>query len=155
MGFLVWLEASGLAEWVRMSVPGYPSMITAHAVGMAVMVGLSLLLDLRLLGWFSGIPLSALHRLLKVAWLGFAVNFLSGTALFAAQATTYIVDVVFMSKLALVFLGAITAAILQPQIANAGAWSGGQAPGNTKLVAAVSLVFWIGAIILGRLTAYL
>lgn len=138
-----------------MSVPGYPSMITAHAVGMAVMVGLSLLLDLRLLGWFSGIPLSALHRLLKVAWLGFAVNFLSGTALFAAQATTYIVDVVFMSKLALVFLGAITAAILQPQIANAGAWSGGQTPSNTKLVAAVSLVFWIGAIILGRLTAYL
>jgi hypothetical protein len=155
VGFLVWLEASGLAEWVRMSVPGYPSMIALHAIGMAVMVGLSLVLDLRLLGWFSGIPPQALHRLLKVAWLGFAVNTLSGTALFSAQATTYIVDPVFMSKIVLVFLGAITAAVLQPQIANAGSWSGGQTPGSTKAIAAVSIVFWLGAIILGRLTAYL
>jgi hypothetical protein len=155
VGFLIWLEASGLAEWVRMSVPGYPSMIALHAIGMAVMVGLSLVLDLRLLGWFSAIPLHALHRFLKVAWLGFLVNFLSGTALFSAQATTYIVDPVFMTKLVLVFLGAITAAVLQPQIANAGSWAGGQTPGNTKLVAFVSIVFWLGAIILGRLTAYL
>jgi hypothetical protein len=155
VGFFVWLEASGLAEWVRSSTEGYPMMITAHAVGMAVMVGLSLVLDLRLLGWFSPIPLQALHRLLKVAWIGFLINFLSGSALFTAQASSYVVDPVFMTKLFLVLLGAITAAVLQPQIANAGAWAGGQTPSNTKLIAFVSIIFWLGAIIMGRLTAYL
>lgn len=155
VGFFVWLEASGLAEWVRSSTAGYPSMIAAHAIGMAVMVGLALVLDLRLLGWFAGIPVQALHRLLKVAWVGFLINFLSGSALFSAQASTYIVDVVFMSKLVLVLLGAITAAVLQPQIANAAAWSGGATPSNTKMIAAISIVFWLGAIVLGRLTAYL
>jgi hypothetical protein len=155
VGFLVWLEATGLADWVRMSIPGYPSMIALHALGMAVMVGLSLVFDLRLLGWFAGIPVQALQRLFGLAWLGFGINTLSGAALFSAQATSYIVDVIFMSKMAFVFLGAIMAAILQPAIANAGSWSGGRVPAGTKALAALSIVVWLTAIVLGRLTAYL
>jgi hypothetical protein len=155
VGFLAWVEASGLAEWVRMSTPGYPSMITLHAIGMAIMVGLSLVLDMRLLGYFAGIPTHALNRLQGLAWLGFAINTVSGTALFTAQATSYIVDVVFMTKIVLVFLGAITAAILQPQLARADSWSGGQTPGGIKALAWLSIILWLGAIITGRLTAYL
>jgi hypothetical protein len=155
VGFLVWLEATGLADWVRMSIPGYPSMITLHAFGMAIMVGLSLLLDLRLLGFFAGIPVAALQRFFGLAWIGFGINSISGSALFAAQATSYIVDWVFMSKMALVFLGAITAAILQPAVVKAGSWPGGRVPGGTRAIAAIGIVFWISAIIMGRLTAYL
>ena len=88
-------------------------MIALHALGMAIMVGLSLLLDLRILGWFAGIPLQALRRFFGLAWVGFGINFVSGSALFSAQATSYIVDWVFMTKMTLVLLGAITAAILQ------------------------------------------
>jgi hypothetical protein len=153
VGFLVWLEATGLAEWVRSSIPGYPSMIALHAIGMAVMVGLSLLIDMRVLGWFAGIPLNALQRFFGIAWLGFGINFLSGGALFSAQATSYITDWVFMTKMALVFLGAITAAILAPAIAKAG--PNGQISGGTKAVAAIAIVFWLVAIVMGRLTAYL
>jgi hypothetical protein len=153
VGFLVWLEATGLAEWVRSSIPGYPSMIALHAVGMAVMVGLSLVIDLRVLGWFAGIPLNALQRFFGLAWLGFGINFLSGGALFSAQATTYITDWVFMTKMALVLLGAITAAILQPALAKAGPNT--PLSGGTKAVAAFAVVFWVVAIIMGRLTAYL
>jgi len=152
VGFLVWLEATGLAEWVRSSNLGYPSMIAMHALGMAVMVGLSLLLDLRILGWFAGIPLQALQRFFGLAWVGFGINFLSGSALFSAQATSYIVDWVFMTKMGLVLLGAITAAILQPAIAKAGP---GGVSGGTKAVAGLAIVFWVVAIVMGRLTAYL
>jgi hypothetical protein len=155
VGFLTWLEATGLAEWVRTSTAGYPMMITFHAIGMGIMVGLAVMLDLRLLGKFEGIPFAALHRLLGVAWIGFGINFLSGVALFSTQATAYIVNVVFMTKLALVFLGAIVAAILQPALAKAGDWQGGQAPGGIRLLAFLSILFWLGAITLGRLTAYL
>lgn len=155
MGFLVWLEATGLAEWVRSSNPGYPSMIALHAIGMAVMVGLSLMLDLRLLGWFAGIPVQALHRLFGLAWVGFGINFLSGSALFSAQATSYIVDWVFMTKMFLVLLGAVTAAILQPAVAAAGSWPGGRVPGGIKAIAGLAIVIWLVAIVMGRLTAYL
>jgi hypothetical protein len=117
------------------------------------MVGLSLIIDLRVLGWFAGIPLQALQRFFSLAWIGFGINFLSGSALFSAQATSYIVDWVFMTKMALVVLGAITAAILQPAVAQAGA--GAQLSGVTKAIAALAIVFWIVAIVMGRLTAYL
>lgn len=153
VGFLAWIEASSLAEWVRSSQSGYPSMIALHALGMAIMVGLSLLVDMRVLGWFSGIPLAALQRFFGLAWVGFGINFLSGSALFSAQATSYIVDWVFMTKMGLVVLGAITAGILQPAVAKAG--SATNVSGGMKAVAAIAIVFWLTAIVMGRLTAYL
>jgi hypothetical protein len=55
--------------------------------------------------------------------------------------------------MALVVLGAITAAILQPAVAEAGA--GGRLSGGTKAIAALAIVFWVVAIVMGRLTAYL
>ncbi|HET7607281.1 MAG TPA: hypothetical protein VFL84_01275 [Gammaproteobacteria bacterium] len=153
MGFLTWLEATGLAEWVRSSLPGYPSMIALHALGMAIMVGLSLLLDLRILGWFGGIPLQALRRFFGIAWIGFGINFISGSMLFSAQATSYIVDWVFMTKMTLVLLGAITAGMLQPAVAKVA--PGAQLSGGTKAIAGVAIVIWLVAIVMGRLTAYL
>jgi hypothetical protein len=128
-------------------------MIALHAIGMAIMVGLSLVIDLRVLGWFAGIPLPALQRFFKIAWIGFGINFVSGSALFAAQATSYIVDWVFLTKMGLVLLGAITAGILQPATANAGAT--GAVSGGTKAIAGIAIVFWLVAIVMGRLTAYL
>jgi hypothetical protein len=127
-------------------------MIALHALGMAIMVGLSLLLDLRILGWFAGIPLQALQRFFSLAWIGFGINFVSGSALFSAQATSYIVDWVFMTKMTLVLLGAITAGILQPAVVKAGLAG---VSGGMKAVAGIAIVIWVVAIVMGRLTAYL
>jgi hypothetical protein len=164
VGVLVWLEATGLAEWVRSSAVGYPLMITCHAIGMGVMVGLALVLDARLLGRFVDIPYSALHRFLGVAWLGFGINFLSGSALFTTgSATKYIWNMekgdwnwIFMSKMACVILGAITAAILQNMVGrDSAAWGARAAPGKVQFIAILSIIFWVTAIVTGRLTAYL
>lgn len=155
MGFLTWLEASGLAEWVRMSSVGYPTVITLHAIGMAIMVGLCVIVDLRLLGKFDGVPYQALARLLPVAWIGFLINTLSGTGLFVAQATMFATDLMFIAKIILVFAGAATAGILQPQLAQAANWPGGVPPASVRRVAALGIVFWLCAIVTGRLTAYI
>jgi hypothetical protein len=155
VGFLTWLEASGLAEWVRMSTAGYPTVITLHAIGMAIMVGLCVIVDLRLLGQFDGIPYQSMQRLLPVAWVGFGINTLSGTGLFVAQATMFATDLMFISKIVLVFLGAATAGILQPELAKADTWPGGQPPARVRRIAAISIFFWLSAIVTGRLTAYI
>jgi hypothetical protein len=155
LGFLAWLEASGFSEWVRASYVGYPLMIASHAVGMAVMVGLALAIDLRLLGLFRDIPREAFDRFFVLAWIGFAVNFLSGSGLFAARATTYITDGTFLLKMAFVLGGVITAALLQGAIKRSGSWPPAAAPGGIRLVAVVSIVCWVFATITGRLIAYL
>lgn len=157
MGFLLWLEQSGLAEYVRVSVTGYPTMITLHSIGLAVMVGPALVLDLRLLGWFEEIAYDSIIRLLRIAWIGFLLNFLSGAALFTTQAVSYVTNTQFLLKIALVILGAITVAQQQSMLGRHAAElaGGGEVPGSVRGVAISSLVFWIGAIVTGRLIAYL
>lgn len=156
MSFLTWLESSGFGEWVRSSYVGYPAMIACHAIGMAIMVGLALALAMRLLGFFTGIPYIAVNRFLGIAWAGFALNFLSGSALFAAQATSYVTDVTFLLKMTFVIAGMAMVAVLQSATArHADSWAAAAPPGNVKVVAGVSIVCWVMATITGRLIAYL
>ncbi len=156
MGFLVWLEESAFAEWIRISTTGYPMMIAAHAVGMGVMVGLSLTLNLRLLGAFRAIPYTALNKLMGVAWIGLIINFLSGSSLLAAGATDFATDPLFLTKIALIVIGAASVAYLQPVIqAQGDEWQqGAEVPGLIRAVAATASVVWLTAIVCGRLTAY-
>ena len=155
MSFLISLEESAFGVWVSTSLVGYPLMITLHAIGMAVMVGLSVALDLRLLGWFPGIPYAAINRFLAIAWVGFTINLLSGTALFCMQASSYVQDGTFLLKMLFVLLGAVTAAFLQSSLnRNSGSW-GAAAPGGVRLLAVASILFWTGGMVTGRLIAYL
>jgi hypothetical protein len=156
VAFLQWLEATSLAEFIRVSTVGYPTAIAAHSIGLAVMAGPVLMLDLRLLGRFQGIPYESLSRILGVAWIGFIINFLSGLALFAAQATSYLTNIPFLVKIALVLVGAISAAQQQSVIGkHAASWNATGVPASVKVVAVCSIFFWVGAIVTGRLIAYL
>ena len=155
MSFLQSLEDSAFGIWVSTSLIGYPLMITLHAIGMAIMVGISVALDLRLLGWFAGIPYTAINRFLAIAWIGFTINLLSGTALFCMQATMYVQDGTFLLKMLFVLLGAVTAAFLQGALnRNSASW-GAAAPGGIRLLAVASIVFWTAGMVMGRLIAYL
>ena len=152
-----WIEDSAVAEYIRVSAFGYPAMITLHSLGLAIMVGLSVVLSLRVLGFFGTIPYPSLYRLLKVAWVGFIVNFISGGLLFAAQATTYMTDVTFLLKMSLVIIGAILVGILQSMVKKGVTeWRPGEpAPTAAKVVAALAIVAWTGGMVTGRLIAYL
>jgi hypothetical protein len=59
---------------------------------MAIMVGLVVMLNLRLVGMFDRIPYSALSKMLGLAWIGFAINLISGLAVFTSQATAYVTN---------------------------------------------------------------
>lgn len=155
MNFLTSLEESAFGVWVSTSLIGYPLMITLHAIGMAIMVGLSVALDMRLLGWFPGIPYTAINRFLALAWIGFTINLLSGTALFCMQAASYVQDGTFLLKMLFVTLGVIVAAFLQGALnRNSASW-GAAAPGSIKFLAIISILFWVAAMVTGRLIAYL
>jgi hypothetical protein len=157
VGLITWIENTSLAEMVRVSAYGYPVMITLHSLGLAIMVGMSVVLSLRVLGLFSSIPYSALQKLLKVAWIGFIINFISGSSLFAAQAMYFIEHWVFLLKMAMVILGAIFVGIMQ-SLLNTALASGGtdiKAGGSLKLMAWLTIAAWTVGMIAGRLIAYI
>lgn len=152
-----WLESTALAEWVRTSLVGYPLVLTVHSIGMAIMVGIVSVVDLRLIGWFKRIPYTALDNLIRVAWYGLAVNVITGAAIFTSQAVFYVSSPVFIVKMLMVVSGSITAAYMQPRLRReAAGWSaGGAVPQGIRTLAMASLAMWLIAITMGRFTAYL
>ena len=158
MGLITWIENTGLAEYVRVSAYGYPAMITLHSLGLAIMVGLSVVLSMRVLGLYSVIPYSSLYKLLKIAWIGLVVNFISGSSLFAANATGLIVDWVFLLKMAMVIVGAIFVALMQGELKTALASGNPEAAAESsklKVMAWVTIAAWTIGMVTGRLIAYL
>ena len=144
------IEGSTLAAWVRESpaIWAYATLLTLHTVGLAIVVGSNALVDLRLLGYAPRIPVQSLRALFPIMWVGFAINFASGVLLFMADATTKSGQRVFWVKLACLILALLVARTVAKRL-------GRQDDGNLRALAVVSLVLWAGAIVAGRLMAYL
>src|SRR5205809_423377 len=106
MDFLVWLESTGPASWVResSSLWAYPTVLFLHTLGMAIVAGLSTAIDLRILGLAPGVPVSPLEKLFPLIWIGFWINAFSGTLLLMADATTKFLNPVFYVKLTFIAL---------------------------------------------------
>ena len=148
------IEGSTLAAWVRESpsIWAYATILTLHTVGLAIVVGANVVVDLRLLGWAKGIPTESLRALFPIMWAGFAINFASGVLLFMADATTKSGQRVFYVKLACITLALLAARTISKRLRQQ---DGEAVPGNLRALATVSLLLWAGAIVAGRLMAYL
>ena len=80
MEFFTWLDGSGFAIWIREWQAGwaYDVFLTAHSVGMGVLVGLSSAVYLRVLGFAPSLPLAPMERFFPLMYAGFWVNAISG-----------------------------------------------------------------------------
>lgn len=149
MGFLISIENSGVGVWIRESLWGYPIVLSCHAIGMAIVVGAFTMVDIRVLGFAGSIPISAFKRLLIIGWLGFLLNLVSGCLLFTGDAQRFFLQGVFEIKMGLIILGAIVMWRLMKTLKTY------PESNRAKQLAALSLALWFGAIIAGRLTAYI
>jgi len=154
---LDYLQNLALANWVRTSPSlfAYTTVLTAHAVGLAIVVGVNTVIGLRLLGIARAIPLAGLRQLYGVVWFGFGINLVSGILLFIAEANSMAAMVAFWAKLALVALGMIVAELLKRYYFSdvASVQAGVVTPVGRNLAIA-SLACWYLALIVGRLTGY-
>ena len=149
--WLRWVESSAFSVWINESSPlfAFPGILAAHTIGLGLLAGLNVSLDLRLLGLARGIPPQAFIRFLPVMWFGLWINVLTGIALIIAYPTKALTNPVFYLKLTLI---AVALMMLRSILRRAGA--PGPAPGGVKVLAVVSIVTWAAAITTGRLLAY-
>ena len=158
MPLFEWLEATALAIWVGESLWGYPIMLGSHAIGLAIVVGIFVILDLRMLRVIRGVSFNAFLSLFRLAWIGLIVNAISGGALFTSQATTFVESAPFLIKISAVISGVFVGIFIQRRLKlRAADWDNADTNIETSAtaLAALSLVCWIGAIFAGRLIAYL
>ena len=103
MSFLYWLEESAIGVWVAQSW-GYPLVLSGHAVGMSIVVGTVMMINLWLLGFSGCIPVALFSKLTRVAWIGVALNVVSGLALFSGNPVKFFFHPVFWIKIALIVI---------------------------------------------------
>jgi len=152
---LEWLESSGMARLVQESAWGYPIVLSAHAVGMAVLAGIVLMINFRVLGMAPRVPLAALKSIYNVALVGLVINAISGTMLFVANPDAFVVSTPFWIKIALLVVGIVLLVIMARRLfAPDGLVSGVAPEKNLRLMATVSSIAWFGVIVMGRLIAY-
>ena len=156
MGFMTSLQETSLALWVSgsSSLLGYPTILVLHTVGLAMLVGANLVVDFRILGVARGAPWPALYPLFRLMWIGFALNAITGLLLFIADAVRKVNQPVFLVKLAFIAVAIMVLVLIQRAV---GAVVQPPVPGEpgAKLLAVLSLVLWAGAIVAGRLVAYM
>ena len=155
MGFFRSLQDSAFTEWFlgSESIWTYPTVLTLHTIGMAILVGASCVVHLRILNVAHGIPLRQLRQVYRFIWIGFIINLTTGIVLFVTQAADRIVDPVFHVK-----IGSIAIALWFGTLVKRRAINPEAPPATTRQLrsmAAASLCLWIVAIVAGRLMAYL
>ena len=151
------LESTSYAQWILVSAVGWPLMLSIHAVGLAIIVGLVFSLNLRLLGLYRTVPYTALHGLMGIAWIGVALNVFTGLSIFMTQASSYVTNVPFIIKITFIVLGCAnlwyTRKVLKREAAG---WdAAGSAPSVALALGGTALLFWVMAVVTGRLIAYL
>jgi hypothetical protein len=146
------IQASWLSQAIRFSQWRYAAVNTAHILGVALLVGAILPMDLRLLGAWRRLPRCELARvLLPFAFSGLVLAVTAGVMLFVVQAKDYGVHPLFQIKMLVVVTGAAAALVAH---ARAGLWLDRMTPGQERLHGWVSILCWVGALVCGRMIAY-
>lgn len=127
-----------------------------HILSLALLIGASFILDLRLLGSFSRLPLAetmtVLSRIAAVA-LGFAM--LTGALLFSVRPLEYVANTAFLIKLLLIILGTANALAVHRSRSWRALIAGAPATSPLRLAALASLILWPAALLAGRWIGFL
>jgi hypothetical protein len=150
------LMESGLGLTIRHSLWIYPAANVLHVIGVALLVGSIMALDLRFLGFARTLPIKAVSRFLTpVAVVGICLIVPTGLTLFTADAGPLSSNRLLQIKLALVLLGLINAVAFRLLwTRRISRWDTQPPPlGRAQVVA--SMAIWLSVPTLGRLLAYL
>jgi hypothetical protein len=155
--FLTWCQDSWLGVAMRDIAWLWPISEALHFIGLCVMFGALLVVDLRVLGMARGIPLGSAMKFIPIAIGGFALNLLTGIAFFAGDPFRYWPNISFRIKIILILLAGINAIafeVLERRRLEAAA-PDADVEGQGKLIAGLSLGLWVGVIVMGRMIPYL
>ena len=151
------IDGGAINTWVLSTYWLWPLLEIIHFIGLALLLGAIIIVDLRLAGFLRQINIMSVHRLLPWAGIGFAMNLFSGFLFFMGDPGRYPINIGFQFKMVLVLIAGLNVLIYALKI-NPGIekWDpNGDTSGLAKSVAWVSLLAWTGVLLLGRLIPYI
>jgi hypothetical protein len=157
---MAWLESSAFAVFLRgLGVWTYGILNLGHILGISVLFGAVLVLDLRLLGLWRSIPARSLIKpTVPLAAGGFLLAAASGIMMLSFNTTEYHGNPFIYFKFPLIVFGLVNVALIQrlPALRRAKAGQAPEAgdPAVLRVWGALSLLTWMGVVASGRLIGY-
>jgi hypothetical protein len=150
------IENSALSVWVRESPSmfAYTHILTWHAIGLSLVVGINAIVALRLLGYVPAIPLVALRKLSTPMYLGFWINAVSGSMLLAAALHDNLKSIYFGFKILFIILAIVNLEITRRRVLMDPAIERNEVPAGGRRAAWRALLLWTAAIVCGRIVEY-
>jgi uncharacterized membrane protein len=151
----VWFTITPIAEFMNGPWWVWAWNEVFHFVGLALLSGVALVLNLRLLGMMKSVSFAALDRLLPWGVLGFGINLVTGILFFIGTPEQYTMNPAFYWKMMFVLpaVGTFLYFTMSERIETVG--PAAEAPPLVKLVAAASLFLWAGVLYFGRMLPYI
>lgn len=161
MAYLVtvvtWVAHTPASVYLRDIKWVWPVCETIHFVGLAMVVGVAGFFDLRLLGLFNRIPVSACKEFMPWAMVGFALNLISGLIFLMIFPAQYAYSQTFWFKVTFLVIAGANALVFETNTGKrmAALQPGDESPVAFRIVGAVSLVSWFFVLYFGRMLPYL
>jgi hypothetical protein len=151
-----WIAAWPGAVLLQESGTAYLFVNAAHIIGIALLVGAILPLDLRLIGCFRTVPLAAIGPFLsRIAAVGVAWAVLTGLWLFSVKPAEYVANTAFLAKMALLVAAIGNIALQHHGRDFRAALEGGKIPPRMRVLACVSATLWLSVLLAGRWIGFL
>jgi hypothetical protein len=151
------IEQWPLAAALRSGRWSYAAVNGGHIIGIALLFGAIVPLDLRLIGLWRSIPIRTLARVLvPVAVAGLLLAVTAGFFLFSIRAVQYAGTTVFQVKLALILCAVANALLLRRAVE----WETARdtidaaPPLRLRVAGGLSIMLWLGVIACGRAIAF-
>ena len=153
-----WIHQTPLSIAIRESIWVYPILNVLHCVGILLVAGTIVVVDLRLLGFgMRRSPVSSVvGQVLPWTLSGFAFMFVTGSLLAWSEPVRLYRSVFFPWKLLFLALAGLNALLFHHGVyRGVGAWdSAALTPARARLAGVVSILCWICVIAAGRAVGY-
>lgn len=150
------LVETALHDWIQATYWLWPTLEITHFIGLSLLLGGLIVIDLRMAGHFRLLAPAATHKLLPLVLLGFALNLTTGILFFYGDPMRYAANIGFQIKMLLVIGAGFNALLYYWKVSPImQTWGPDTAsPPIAKFVAYASLALWAGVLVCGRLIPY-
>jgi hypothetical protein len=154
-----WIKHTGIGAPMTATPWMWPLCETLHFVGLALLIGVAGLFDLRMLGFVRRVSLAAVMDLRPWAALGLAINLVTGLMFFAGAPDQYVHNPAWWAKVGFILVAGlnILAFELSPSakalVNEVG--PGDNTPLRLKFAGGISLFSWFVVLYFGRMLPFI
>jgi hypothetical protein len=158
LSFASWLHHTPLSLLFQQNAGWlWPLCETFHFAGLALLIGVAGMFDLRLLGFMRRVPISVVKGFMPWALVGFSMNLLTGVIFLITNPGQYFANYTWWLKVGFLLIAGLNALVFETAYGRRAAAlpAGEDTPVSLKLIGAVSLIAWFAVLWAGRMLPFI